>query len=328
MDGNYEDYSDAYNSDPDGGYSFPIDGLNGYDLVGNENVEKKILEQRRKEQLHLLEAQGSASELELSIDVEHLNHLKSNYLKRTKSLLVVRNDTYTRLVIEAILMHLCREITFDTKGVNLSRTGRMTVISISLCTPCSVTCLLDLVSIGPSIFSGKSSLKELLESNTIQKMSYDCRIDSNAVFHQYGVKLRNVLDLQVYQLGIKIENGKYLQQRQPGTDYLRGLKYTSGGYLTREDRRDTWALSPPHRQDPDVWGKRPLRHDVWQYAANDVHCISRIYFGMSQLKLTPSVFERVKKGSENNTALFRDAAIDYQADYDKYRDIICRIAPI
>lgn len=80
----------------------------------------------------------------------------------------------------------------------------MAVISLSLCQPLSIVFIFDLIVIGQSILYGTHGLKDLLESKIIKKITFDCRIDSNALYHQFGISLTNCLDLQVFQLGISL----------------------------------------------------------------------------------------------------------------------------
>jgi exonuclease 3'-5' domain-containing protein 1 len=219
------------------------------------------------------------------------------------------------------------QVAFDTEGVNLSRTGQMTVISLSLCQPSSVAFIFDLISIGRSIFSGINSLKDLLESRIIKKITFDCRNDSNALYHQYGISLTNCLDLQVFQLGIKIENRSYSTFSADDPTYLRGLRYVAGEYLTI-DEINFFSGIIPHKEDPEIWGTRPLLNIQWQYAANVVHLINRLLRGMRNLKLPLLLQERINIGSKRYTEVFRLADIDYQSDFEKYRHIIMSVEPI
>lgn len=211
--------------------------------------------------------------------------------------------------------------------MNLSRTGQLTVISLSLCQPASIAFIFDLISIGRSIFSGTDSLKELLESRTIKKITFDCRNDSNALFHQYGISLKNCLDLQVFQLGIKIANGSGSVFSANYFPYLRGLRYIAGGYLTCSEINFLNGTIP-HKGDLEIWGKRPLLDAQWQYAANDVHFINRLLRGMRNLKLPLELHERIDIGSKRYTEVFRYAEIDYQSDFNKYKHVIMGIEPI
>ena len=53
----------------------------------------------------------------------------------------------------------------------------------------------DVVMLGTTLFD--HGLRALLESTTIVKLFFDCRRDSDALYHQFGVQLHCVLDTQV-----------------------------------------------------------------------------------------------------------------------------------
>lgn len=254
------------------------------------------IDEGREEQMARLAEQGPLK--------ESWSHVEA----RSKSFVLVESDERAREVVAALLSHESREVAFDTEGVNLSRTGEMTVIALGLCDPLSIAFVFDLMAIGRGIFVGSSGLKELLESPAIRKVSFDCRTDSEALFHQFGVTLVNVLDLQVYQLGIKIQNGKYVEGRDNGNhEFLKGLRFVSGGYLTRGEVADRSAAPPPHQEYPQQWGSRPLLDKHWQYAADDVHRIKRVLQGQRSISLRPDLLARIEKGSEAYAKVFRDA---------------------
>ena len=190
--------------------------------------------------------------------LEEQGTLKSDWRPatvRTRKFIVVDTDQYARRIVNAFLQHPSKEVAFDTEGINLSRTGMMTVITMCLCDPCSIAYIFDLLALGPSIFEGRNSLRDILESHMVTKITFDCRTDSDALFHQYGVTLVNCLDLQVFQLGVKIQNRKYVVGRDNGVhEWVKGMAFISGGYLTEEELRDRRAAPPCH----DMWGERPL----------------------------------------------------------------------
>ena len=41
------------------------------------------------------------------------------------------------------------------------------------------------------------SAQAILENQAVQKLLYDVRCDSDALYHQYGVRLGGVMDLQI-----------------------------------------------------------------------------------------------------------------------------------
>ena len=83
----------------------------------------------------------------------------------------------------------------DCEGVSLSRKGELTILSIATK---EKVYIFNVFKVGKAIFSG--GLKEILEDSTRQKLSFDCRQDSDALWHQFNVKLAGVLDLQLLEV--------------------------------------------------------------------------------------------------------------------------------
>jgi hypothetical protein len=216
-------------------------------------------------------------------------------------------------------------IAFDTEGVNLSRRGRLTVVTLSHLAAGSTAYIFDILSIGRGMFLGDNNLKDLLESTVIRKISFDCRTDSDALYHQYHVRLANCYDLQVAQLGVKINNRSYM----PGQK-VRGIRFICGGYLTQKQNDLLFSATPPHRLDGLVWGAaRPLPLSTWEYAANDVHAISALYNCMAHLVPTLDVVLRVVAGSDRYACVFRDAAEAVtDMPWEEREDVVMKVAPI
>ena len=59
----------------------------------------------------------------------------------------------------------------------------------------------------------------------------------------------------MFQLGVKIQNGKYVCGRDNGEhEWVKGMSFIAGGYLTEEEIQDRRESPPCH----DMWGERPL----------------------------------------------------------------------
>ena len=117
-------------------------------------------------------------------------------------------DTHEQVADALVQLSCLKEITFDSEGVDLSRTGPITLLQISATQPTPFgslpkAFLFDVLALGPAIFDidaregERCTLKMILESNSVLKVTFDCRADSDALFHQFGVLLQNVLDVQV-----------------------------------------------------------------------------------------------------------------------------------
>lgn len=103
-------------------------------------------------------------------------------------------------------------IAFDCEGHFLSRKGKLTVACFlgfesgkNMHT--AVAYVIDVYAMhGIDVFSisfKSHSLKSMLESTTTLKLMFDVRTDSDALFHQFGVKLSNVMDVQLLHLAMK-----------------------------------------------------------------------------------------------------------------------------
>ena len=117
-------------------------------------------------------------------------------------------DIHAQVADALVQLSCLKEITFDSQGVDLSRTGPVTLLQLSGTQPTPSGCLpqvylFDVLALGPTIFDidaregERCTLKLILESNSVLKVAFDCRDDSNALYHQFGVMLYNVLDVQV-----------------------------------------------------------------------------------------------------------------------------------
>ena len=62
---------------------------------------------------------------------------------------------------------------------------------------------------GRQIFD--AGLQKILESKSIVKFVFDCRNDSDSLWHEYSAKLQNVIDLQLWE---------YLCRSSAGTNLL------------------------------------------------------------------------------------------------------------
>ena len=95
-----------------------------------------------------------------------------------------------------------RKIYLDFEGIRLGRTGRLCLGQL-IFPDCGTTYLLDYVAM-PSIMThaapGCSSLKAIFESTKWRKVLYDPRSDVDALFHQFSVRPRNVLCLQLCEV--------------------------------------------------------------------------------------------------------------------------------
>ncbi len=207
---------------------------------------------------------------------------------------------------------------FDCEGVDLGRSGPLTIATFSSLDSSTIY-VIDVQVIGADrVFSkSKPSCRALLESNKA-KVMFDCRSDSDALFHQFGVKLSGVLDMQIFDQAVRIYNGEALPERcgylyPPYIPRLSNMNNVASRYGL-----STAKMSAPHVYNAKVWSQRPLDAKAVAYAAQDAHIIKLIYraakdrvpstsaSGDGRTALWSSLEKAVTSHSKRYEALFRD----------------------
>jgi exonuclease 3'-5' domain-containing protein 1 len=106
------------------------------------------------------------------------------------------------------------DLSVDLEGYHLSRHGTISLVQIFV----HATNVVYLVHVAvlkaaafstpvaatSGIFKGMPlTLKTVLESSAVTKLFWDCRGDSDALYHLYGVKLAGVIDVQLWDLATR-----------------------------------------------------------------------------------------------------------------------------
>ncbi len=92
------------------------------------------------------------------------------------------------------LMTQTQMIAIDIEGVDLNKGGDISLLQIAL-NETKVFCF-DILTLGKTVFSW-IYLGQVLESDKIYKLCYDCRIDGDVLNEKFGIKMQRVYDLQV-----------------------------------------------------------------------------------------------------------------------------------
>ena len=238
--------------------------------------------------------------------------------------ILVDNEEELLKALTEISSH--KNIAFDAEGIELGRDGPLTVATFGgLDTEEAPIFVVDVQVLGGErVFSRElPSFRSCLEDLAITKVTFDCRGDSDALFHQFDVTLCGVLDLQVFDQAVRIhafdeappENCPFV--KEGGIQFLQGVETVLGRYPDLTGDENTLRKLPaPHRLSSSVWGKRPLSTDAIAYAANDVR-INKVLWNRMQMQmdltdegeLSELLMRRVEMHSKRYEGQFRDRRV-------------------
>jgi exonuclease 3'-5' domain-containing protein 1 len=174
-------------------------------------------------------------------------------------------------------------IYMDLEGVKLSRLGSISIIQI-LVPSCEQVFIVDIHTLGKTAFdsldSEGKSLKNALESDSIKKYLFDVRNDSDALYALFGVRLANVIDIQLLELAsrrgpkhIVCGLAKCIEQEQA----LPSLALSEWRSTKKEGTR---MFDPKLGGTYEVFNARPLPRVLIEYCIGDVQflpLLSAIY---------------------------------------------------
>jgi len=146
-------------------------------------------------------------------------------------------------------------VAVDCEGVRLGRFGRICVVQLA--TPCGRLFLLD--ALRPGLVA---ALAPLLESPVLTKVMHDCREDSAALYHQFGVELQAVFDTQAVQIVLQQSLGQSPRQAS-AAELLRTR-------LGVEEPPGVAEMKELMLRDAELWSRRPLSSMLVRYALHGV----------------------------------------------------------
>jgi ribonuclease D len=161
---------------------------------------------------------------------------------------------------------------FDMEGLGLGRNGTTSLLQLSA--SADEVYVFDVLALGHELFSA-SHLLPILSSHNIIKLCYDCRCDAEALFHQHGVLVNGLYDLQiVYTALFQNSNDKYLKGLHKALQSPGILKPTEIECMVKRKlaAKQEWAAD-----NFDLVLARPLSEDFLQYCAADVAYLFRMY---------------------------------------------------
>jgi exonuclease 3'-5' domain-containing protein 1 len=186
----------------------------------------------------------------------------------------------------------------------------------------------------------KKTLQQILEDPSVTKLMFDCRVDSDALFHQHGVSLKGVFDVQLADVASRRAKSLSVPHLSGMPKCaMRHLNGTSGATksslaaldadpdcVTRNQegassseaeavirvteflKTKVKALYAPDKGgDPGLWALRPISPDARRYAALDVWLLLKIHRAMIENGALDEEWRvRVEKASKHRETEYRE----------------------
>eukprot|EP00040_Diaphanoeca_grandis_P027380 m.155788 g.155788 ORF g.155788 m.155788 type:complete len:734 (-) comp30955_c0_seq2:226-2427(-) len=164
-------------------------------------------------------------------------------------------------------------VSLDLEGVNFGKDG--TISTLQMCKVNSKDVfIIDIAKLKHKAFAIETrSLRDILESEKITKLMWDCRSDASALFFEYRVKLAGVCDLQLLSVAVLCTAGKKMSHLPGLGSILNASQYTplEGAEKSRLSQVKLLAhqlFAPDLGGSYHVWLDRPLKPILFEYATD------------------------------------------------------------
>ena len=200
----------------------------------------------------------------------------------------------------------------DIEGVKLSRHGSISIIQL-LVFPLNHVFLIDVHILQDSAFctpnlSG-STLKSVLESESVPKVFFDVRNDADALFAHFQISMQGVQDIQL----LEVASRPYSKQRVSGladcieNDIPLAVEAKEAWKTTKESGK---ALFNSERGGSyEVFNVRPMWQEIIDYCTNDVVYLP-VLWDIYSRKLSSGWAVKVEEGTRKR--LLESQSVSYK----------------
>ena len=161
----------------------------------------------------------------------------------------------------------------DLEGNDLSRNGTLSLITI-LVEPRHTVHMIDVKTLGTAAFttpdSNGKTIQQMLESETVTKVFFDIRNDSDALFSLFGVRVAGIEDIQLMELASRNCSKRLLNGLAKCIERDAPINFADKREW-RETKDEGHRLFDPARGGSfAVFDERPLTPAMQKYCAQDV----------------------------------------------------------
>lgn len=161
----------------------------------------------------------------------------------------------------------------DLEGNDLSRNGTLSLITI-LVEPRHTVHLIDVKTLGAAAFTTQDSsgktIQQILESETVIKVFFDIRNDSDALFSLFGVRVAGIEDVQLMEVASRTSSKRLLNGLAKCIERDAPISYTDKqGWRAVKDEGHR-LFDPARGGSFAVFDERPLTPAMQKYCVQDV----------------------------------------------------------
>ncbi|KAK4502453.1 hypothetical protein PRZ48_005878 [Zasmidium cellare] len=208
----------------------------------------------------------------------------------------------------------------DLEGNSLGRHGTLSIITI-LVQPLETTYLIDVTTLGKETFTikghGGLTLKTILESPNIIKVFFDVRNDSDALYSLYGIHLKAVEDIQLFEFASRTYDKRYVNGLAKCIERHLQLPFAEQQQWQRGKDQGRRLFDPKLGGSYAVFDKRPLTKAMMEYCAQDVVHMPRLR-ELYLNKLCDAWYVKIKAETEARIRLSQTKTYDGKGDWKKF----------
>ncbi|KAG5935997.1 hypothetical protein E4U60_002839 [Claviceps pazoutovae] len=198
----------------------------------------------------------------------------------------------------------------DLEGCPLSRHGSISILTIYI-PSLSTAYIVDVHTMGKFAFiianAAGVTLKAVLEASQINKVFFDVRNDSDALFHHFQISLQGVQDLQLMELATRGKDRRHV------AGLARAIKNdspisSSEKLKWEQHKKSTNDLFDPQKGGQfEVFNERPFREGILEYCVGDVALLPELY-NVYERKLSAVWRQRVRIATVDRVRLSQSAS--------------------
>ncbi|KAG6139276.1 hypothetical protein E4U28_003902 [Claviceps purpurea] len=212
-----------------------------------------------------------------------------------------------------LLYRECADPYVNLEGCPLSRHGSISILTLYV-PSLSTAYIVDVHTMGKFAFiianAAGVTLKAVLEASQINKVFFDVRNDSDALFHHFQISLQGVQDLQLMELATRRKNRRLVAslaraiKRDSPITFVEKLKWEQHKKWTKN------LFDPKKGGRLEVFNERPFREGILEYCVGDVALLPGLYDVYERKKLSAVWRQRVRTATVDRVRLSQSASYE------------------